>query len=131
MEHPNDAPEVILLKDLEKEFHRLSFLIDDTNVHLKKELEVSIQAGEIVGVLYEKFLEQYIHPDNPDSQKSLNKLCVRLVFCLYAEDAGIFGAKNMFHDYMDQFSASEFRKALIELFQVLDTSPEDRWYVCR
>ena len=126
MEHPNDAPEVILLKDLEKEFHRLSFLIDDTNVHLKKELEVSIQAGEIVGVLYEKFLEQYIHPDNPDSQKSLNKLCVRLVFCLYAEDAGIFGAKNMFHDYMDQFSASEFRKALIELFQVLDTSPEDR-----
>ncbi|MBQ4306333.1 MAG: class I SAM-dependent DNA methyltransferase, partial [Bacteroidales bacterium] len=32
----------------------------------------------------------------------------------------------MFHDYMDQFSASEFRKALIELFQVLDTAPEDR-----
>ena len=126
MEKPNDAPEIILLKDLEKEYHRLSFLIDETNVHLKKELEVSIQAGEIVGVLYEKFLAQYIHPENPDSQKSLNKLCVRLVFCLYAEDAGIFGAKNMFHDYMDQFSAGEFRKALIELFQVLDTSPEDR-----
>ena len=126
MAHPNDAPEVIFLKDLEKEFHRLSFLVDDTNVHLKKELEVSIQAGEIVGVLYEKFLAQYLHPENPDSQKSLNKLCVRLVFCLYAEDAGIFGAKNMFHDYMAQFPASEFRKALIELFQVLDTSPEDR-----
>ena len=126
MEHPNDAPEVIFLKDLEKEFHRLSFLVDDTNVHLKKELEVSIQAGQIVGVLYEKFLAQYIHPENPDSQKSLNKLCVRLVFCLYAEDAGIFGAKNMFHDYMAQFPANEFRKALIELFQVLDTSPEDR-----
>ena len=126
MERPNDAPEIILLKDLEKDFHRLSFLIDDTNVHLKKELEVSIQAGEIVGVLYEKFLAQYIHPENPDSQKSLNKLCVRLVFCMYAEDAGIFGTKNMFHDYMDQFSASEFRKALIELFQVLDTAPEDR-----
>ena len=126
MERPNDAPEIILLKDLEKDFHRLSFLIDDTNVHLKKELEVSIQAGEIVGVLYEKFLAQYIHPENPDSQKSLNKLCVRLVFCMYAEDAGIFGTKNMFHDYMDQFSASEFRKALIELFQVLDTAPVDR-----
>ena len=126
MEHPNDTPEIIYLKDLEKEFHRLSFLIDDTNVHLKKELEVSIQAGEIVGVLYEKFLAQYIHPENPDSQKSLNKLCVRLVFCLYAEDAGIFGAKNMFHDYMAQFPATEFRKALIELFQVLDTAPEDR-----
>ncbi len=126
MEHPNDAPEVIELANLEKEYHRLSFLVDETNVHLKKELEVSIQAGEIVGVLYEKFLAQYLNPDDPETQKSLNKLCVRLVFCLYAEDAGILGAKNMFHDYMSQFSAGDFRRALIELFQVLDTSPEKR-----
>jgi hypothetical protein len=126
MERPNDDPEIIQLADLEKEYTRLSFLVDDTNVHLKKELEVSIQAGEIVGVLYEKLLAQYIHPDDPESQKSLNKLCVRLVFCLYAEDAGILGAKNMFHDYMSQFSVNEFRKGLIELFKVLDTCPEDR-----
>ena len=126
MEHPNDAPEVIQLADLEKEYNRLSFLVDDTNVHLKKELEVSIQAGEIVGVLYDKILAQYKDPTNPDSQKALNKLCVRLVFCLYAEDAGIFGSKDMFHDYMQQFEAKDFRKALIELFEVLDTKPEDR-----
>lgn len=126
MEHPNDAPEIIHLENLEKEYSRLSFLVDDTNVHLKKELEVSIQAGEIVGVLYEKFLAQYINPNDPESQKSLNKLCVRLVFCLYAEDAGIFGAKNMFHDYLSRFPAPEFRKALIEFFKVLDTSPENR-----
>jgi hypothetical protein len=126
MERPNDAPEIIRLADLEKEYHRLSFLVDDTNVHLKKELEVSIQAGEIVGVLYDKILAQYKDPSNPESQKALNKLCVRLVFCLYAEDAGIFGTKNMFHDYMSRFSANDFRRALIELFQVLDTKPEDR-----
>ena len=126
MERPNDAPEIIQLADLEKEYHRLSFLVDDTNVHLKKELEVSIQAGEIVGVLYDKILAQYKDPTNPESQKALNKLCVRLVFCLYAEDAGIFGSKNMFHDYMQQFEAKDFRKALIELFEVLDTKPEDR-----
>ena len=126
MERPNDAPEIIQLADLEKEYHRLSFLVDDTNVHLKKELEVSIQAGEIVGVLYDKILAQYKDPSNPESQKALNKLCVRLVFCLYAEDAGIFGTKNMFHDYMSRFSANDFRRALIELFQVLDTKPEDR-----
>lgn len=126
MERPNDAPEVIQLADLEKEYHRLSFLVDDTNVHLKKELEVSIQAGEIVGVLYDKILTQYKDPSNPESQKALNKLCVRLVFCLYAEDAGIFGTKNMFHDYMSRFSANDFRRALIELFKVLDTKPEDR-----
>ena len=126
MEHPNDAPEVIQLADLEKEYHRLSFLVDDTNVHLKKELEVSIQAGEIVGVLYDKILSQYKDPENPETQKALNKLCVRLVFCLYAEDAGIFGTKNMFHDYMSQFPASMFREQLIKLFRILDQKPEDR-----
>ena len=126
MERPNDPPEIIQLADLEREYHRLSFLVDDTNVHLKKELEVSIQAGEIVGVLYDKILAQYKDPTNPESQKALNKLCVRLVFCLYAEDAGIFGKKDMFHDYMQQFETKDFRKALIELFEVLDTKPEDR-----
>lgn len=126
MEHPNDAPQVIRLADLENEYHRLSFLVDDTNVHLKKELEISIQAGGIVGLLYDKILAQYKDPSSPESQKSLNKLCVRLVFCLYAEDAGIFGSKNMFHDYMQQFETKDFRKALIELFEVMDTKPEDR-----
>ena len=126
MEHPNDAPEIIRLADLEKEYHRLTFLVDDTNVHLKKELEVSIQAGEIVGVLYDKILAQYKDPSSPESQKALNKLCVRLVFCLYAEDAGIFGSKNMFHDYMSQFGPAEFREKLIKLFRILDQKPEDR-----
>jgi len=126
MEHPNDAPEIIRLADLEKEYHRLTFLVDDTNVHLKKELEVSIQAGEIVGVLYDKILSQYRNPEDPESQKALNKLCVRLVFCLYAEDAGIFGSKNMFHDYMSRFGPAEFREKLIKLFRILDQKPEDR-----
>lgn len=126
MERPNDAPEVIRLANLEKEYTRLSFLVDDTNVHLKKELEVSIQAGEIVGVLYDKILAQYRNPEDPETQKSLNKLCVRLVFCLYAEDAGIFGSKDMFHDYMAQFGAGEFREKLIKLFRILDQKPEER-----
>ena len=126
MEHPSQEPEVIQLSDLETEYHRLHFLVDETSAHIKKELEVSIQAGEIVGVLYEKFLAQYKDPSNPFSQKSLNKLCVRLVFCLYAEDSGIFGTKDMFHDYMAQFSAGEFREKLIKLFRILDTKPEDR-----
>ena len=126
MERPNEAPEIIQLADLEKEYTRLSFLVDETNVHLKKELEVSIQAGEIVGVFYDKLLTQYRNPDDPETQKSLNKLCVRLVFCLYAEDAGIFGTKNMFHDYMEQFGPGEFREKLIKLFRILDQKPEDR-----
>lgn len=126
MEQPKGEPEVIKLQDLEKEYYRLSFLTKTENVHLKKEMEVSIKAGEIVGVIYDALLKQYYNAENEETLKSLNILCVRLVFCLYAEDAEIFGRNNMFLDYMKQFEAKHFRKALIELFRVLDTKVAER-----
>ena len=126
MERPNGEPQEILLKDLEKEYYRLSFLVDTGSEHLKKEMEVSIKAGEIVGLLYDALLKQYKDCNNEESLKSLNILCVRLVFCLYAEDAGIFGKHDMFLDYLRQYDVSKMRKALIELFAVLNTKPEDR-----
>ena len=126
MEHPNVDPQVVLLEDLEKEYYRLEFLVNDEAEARKKEFEVSIKAGEIVGILYEKILAQYHDPNNPESQKSLNKLCVRLVFCLYAEDAGIFGRKDMFHDYLKLFPANQMRRALIDLFEVLNTPMDKR-----
>lgn len=126
MERPNGEPQEILLKDLEKEYYRLSFLVDTGSEHIKKEMEVSIKAGEIVGLLYDAFLKQYKDCTNEKSLKSLNILCVRLVFCLYAEDAGIFGKHDIFLDYLRQYDVSKMRKALIELFTVLNTKPEDR-----
>lgn len=126
MERPNGEPQEILLKDLEKEYYRLSFLIDTGSELLKKEMQVSIQAGEIVGLLYDAFLNQYIDKTSEDTLKSLNMLCVRLVFCLYAEDSGVFPKHNMFLDYLKHFETGRMRKALIELFEVLNTKPEDR-----
>lgn len=126
MEKPNGEPEHILLKDLEKEYYRLQFLTDTGDENIKREMEVSIQAGNLVGILYDEILKQYIDKTNPRSLQSLNMLCVRLVFCLYAEDAGIFGGHNKFHNYIKSFSAKDMRKALIELFKILDTKPEDR-----
>ena len=125
MNRPNDEPEILKLADLEKEFHRLQFLVDTGSEHIKKEMEISLQAGELVGVLYDALLKQYKDPDDPETLKSLNKLCVRLVFCLYAEDAGIFGSKSMFHDYLENHR-SEDRRALINLFQVLDQDTGER-----
>ena len=118
--------EVVRLEDLPREYYRLNFLADADSVHLKREMELSIQAGEIVGVLYDEILKHYRDPNNPESLKSLNKLCVRLVFCLYAEDAGLFGARNQFHDYLARFEPRDLRKALIELFKILNTKPELR-----
>ena len=126
MEHPTGEPEIILLENLEREYYRLNFLVNSKDEHLEKEMEVSIKAGEIVGKLYDALLAQYINKENESSLKSLNILCVRLVFCLYAEDAGIFGRRGMFHDYLNAFDTVHFRKALIDLFKVLDTKPADR-----
>ena len=126
MERPSGEAEVILLSDLEKEYYRLQFLVDIGDDSIKKEMEVSLQAGELVGVLYDALLKQYIDPDSPDTLKSLNMLCVRLVFCLYAEDAGIFGGHHMFYTYMKMHQGRDARRALIDLFQVLDTEPQNR-----
>ncbi len=126
MENPQGEPEVIELKNLEKEYYRLSFLVDIGSVHIQKEMEVSKKAGDIVGILYDMLRSKYKEPDSEESLRSLNMLCVRLVFCLYAEDAGIFGKKTMFHDYMAQFEPRFWREKLKELFKVLDQKPENR-----
>lgn len=126
MEKPFGEPEVVYLKDLEKDYYRLQFLVDSGSKHIEKEMQVSIAAGEIVGRLYDALLAQYKDAASEHSLKSLNMLCVRLVFCFYAEDAGIFGRRSMFHDYLEQYSAKDMRRALIELFKVLDTKAEER-----
>ncbi|MCR5172740.1 MAG: methylase [Treponema sp.] len=128
MEQPNGEPEEILLENLEKDIWRLQFLTDAKNEHIKKELEISKKAGDIIGEIYDAILKQYKDADNPSpaTLKSLNMLCVRIVFCLYAEDAGIFGHKAIFGDYLKQFEAKDLRRALLDLFQVLDQKEEER-----
>lgn len=126
MEQPNGEPIVVQLADLDKEAYRLEFLVDKTNEHLEREMKVSMEAGEIVGEIYDGLLKQYVNPDNPDSLHAINQLVVRLVFCLYAEDAGIFGHKMMFHDYLARFGSRDFRRGLMDLFSVLDTPIDTR-----
>lgn len=129
MEQPSGEPEIVMLADLGTEYYRLQFLVDTEDDNIKKEMEISLQAGELVGVLYDEILKQYKNPEDEDTLKSLNMLCVRLVFCLYAEDAGIFGGHNMFHNYLKAIAdkdMNDVRRGLIDLFKVLDTKPEDR-----
>ena len=124
MEQPNGEPESILLENLGKEYYRLRFLVDVKSEHLRKEMEVSMQAGEIVGKIHEALLRQY-NDDSPQALRWLNILCVRLVFCLYAEDAGIF-AHDQFHDYFARYEAEDLRRALRDLFEVLNTPKPER-----
>ena len=130
MTKPLEEPEVILLQDLEKEYYRLQFLVDSANEHIKKEMEVSLRAGEIIGEIYDALLKEYRNPDDPQTLKSLNVLCVRLVFCLYAEDSGLFGTSShsAFHDYLVRFKpgSGDMRRALIDLFDILNTPIAER-----
>ena len=121
---PNQKPEEILLKNLGKEYYRLQFLVDNKKEHISKEEEVSMDAGKIVGKIYDALLKQY-DDDSPEALRWLNILCVRIVFCLYAEDAGLF-AHDQFHDFLVTYEAKDLRRALRDLFEILNTSPEKR-----
>lgn len=120
------APVKLELADIQTKYSLLDFLIKKEVKAISHEMEISIKAGDIVGKLYDAFIKQYKDPTNEHSLKSLNALCVRLVFCLYAEDAGIFGERAMFHDYLQSYRTERMRNALIDLFRVLDQKPEDR-----
>lgn len=124
MEQPNGEPEQILLENLGKEYYRLQFLVDTKNDHLSKEMEVSTKASEIISQIYEALLKQY-NDETPEALRWLNILCVRLVFCLYAEDAGIF-ARDQFHNFLVVYEAKDLRRALRDLFDVLNTLQEKR-----
>ena len=122
----NFAPVKLELADIQTKYPLLDFLIKKEVKELSHEMEISIKAGDIVGKLYDALIKQYKDPTNEHSLKSLNALCVRLVFCLYAEDAGIFGERAMFHDYLQSFRTERMRNVLIDLFRVLDQKPEER-----
>lgn len=126
MNRPNDEPQIVRLEDLEKEYHRMNFLVDTGDENTQRELNLSIAAGELVGELYDALLAQYKDPEDPETLRSLNMLCVRLVFCLYAEDAGVFGRHNMFHDYLKDYAVKDVRMALLHLFDVLNTPEDER-----
>lgn len=120
----HSEPERIKLADLPDDFHRLDFLIAKDNIHIRKEVEISVEAGKLVGRIYDYIAAKY-DSQTPEVLQSLNKLCVRLIFCMYAEDAGIF-QHNQFYNYMKNFPAKFFRKELIELFRVLNTPVAER-----
>lgn len=126
MNRPNDEPEILLLENLEKEYHRMMFLVDSENEQIQREMQISIDAGKIVGELYDALLHQYKDPEDEETLRSLNALCVRLVFCLYAEDAGVFGEHNMFHNFLKGYAVKDVRRALMDLFEVLNTKESDR-----
>lgn len=126
MERPSEPPQIVKLEDLEKECYRLRFLVDSGSSMTPEEMQVSFDAGKLVGEIYDALLKQYKKPDDPRVLRSLNILCVRLVFCLYAEDAGLFNSHTQFHDYLESLPVHLVKTGLTALFRTLNTREADR-----
>ncbi|MCB1192240.1 MAG: class I SAM-dependent DNA methyltransferase [Leptospiraceae bacterium] len=84
---------------------------------------VNIQAAELMGKLYDR-LKDIGYEGHP-----LEVYLVRVLFCLFAEDTGIF-EKDQFQDYILQrtnVDGSDLAAKLQELFQTLNTHPNKRF----
>lgn len=114
------------LEDLVEHPEYLGCIVDPSNSRLRKEQEVSEQAGHLIGELYDMLRSQYHDPDSDDAKHSLNVLCVRLVFCLFCEDAGLFGEPDAFVNYLTRVDPTNIRIKLQHLFENLDKPRAER-----
>ncbi len=120
-------PKKFLLSDIQNKFTAFEILVNKEQKKISEEEELSFKAGKLVGLLYEAFLKESNDPESTETLQNLNMLCVRLVFCLYAEDAKLFGTSGkMFHDYLDHFDTEDMRMSLKNLFEILNTPMEER-----
>ena len=130
---PLAPPMRVGLGDLPKEAYRFAFLVNPKEKAIDRELEISVQAGRIVGEIYDALLKQYENGTKTtdgtrvscEHLAALNRLCVRLVFCLYAEDADIF-PKDCFKRLVEASDARRLRIDLQRLFHTLDTPTDKR-----
>lgn len=113
------------LDELPDYLYLLNFLVDPQRARREREQRVSLDAGSLIGQLYHLLSEQYIDPETEENQHALNVLCVRLVFCLFAEDAGLF-PKDAFYHFLQELPANRVRPAIKDLFAWLDTPEKDR-----
>ena len=120
--------ETVRLEDLPNEYHRMKFLQDISSTHIYKEIEVSRKAGKLIGDIYTELEKQYGGHMDDRQKHELNVLCVRLVFCLYAEDAGIFN-KNQFGDYLRDFPTEMLHYKLKDLFIALGSSNREGLFI--
>ena len=119
---PERDPLKISLCELPNKFSALNFLIELQD-KISYERELSVKASAIVAKIYDG-LRAELKIQTPTALSDLNKLCVRLVFCLYAESIDIFGKHKIFRDYLR--GSRNIRQDLIELFKVLDTPTDKR-----
>lgn len=112
----------IKLSELPNNIELFGFLAGYSDKKIEGQHPVNVKAAEVMGKLYDRLKESKYPAED------LDLLLVRLVFCLFAEDADIFD-KHSFTAYLS-FNTREdgcgVGSAINEIFAVLDTKYEDR-----
>lgn len=124
----------IPLEDLPRQVDVLRFLSGEAKPPEVLAREVSVEAGRIMGRLHEHAERAYGDTSKPSVQHAVSVLLTRLMFLMFAEDAGLLlsakkdGVRDnlAFRDYVRSWSPENLSTGLKVLFDWLDTKPEDR-----
>ena len=126
--HKNSPHRRIQLEELPSRWRELKFLVEpyrpEGYVDEKREERVSSTASDYIRNLYDTIYASKKEWTKPELQ-SLNMFCVRVVFCLFAEDAGIFD-DGQFSTFLDKFNVKDLNKKFDALFFWLDMTETKR-----
>jgi len=110
------------LKDLHKHVQKFGFMIGVERREFKDQDPVNIKAAELVGQLHDALEEA------GTTGRDLEVFLVQIVFCLFADDTGVFQPKDIFLQFLEgrtKEDGSDLGPLLSQIFQTLDT-PEDK-----
>ncbi|MCY3988722.1 MAG: class I SAM-dependent DNA methyltransferase [Gammaproteobacteria bacterium] len=110
------------LKDLPAHVEHFGFILGVQKRTFRDQDPANIKAAELVGRLHDA-----LHAANYRGH-DLERFLVRIVFCLFADDTGIFEPRDIFLEFIETRTSedgADLGPWLAQLFQVLDT-PEDK-----
>ena len=126
--HKNSPHRRILLEELPQRWRELKFLVEPYRplgfIDEQREERISSTASEYVRNLYDALWAQKKEWSRVEL-RSLNMFCVRVVFCLFAEDAGIFD-DGQFSAFLEKFPPKDLDEKFDALFFWLDMKESQR-----
>ena len=123
--HDLDEREVVAfsLADLPAHVEAFGFILGVQRRRFRDQDPVNIEAAELVGRLHDAL------DDAGYRGHDLERFLVRIVFCLFADDTGVFEPRDILFDFLESRTrqdGSDLGAMLAQLFQVLNTPEDDR-----
>lgn len=117
-----DKQEEFFLRDLHKNVDLFGFISGYTTFTYEREEEASVKAAKLMADFHNEIAKTGY------SGHDLEVFLVRILFCLFADDTGIF-TKNSFRNYIENrtnIDGSDLGMHLMQIFEILNTPYEKR-----